>query len=98
MPGIESRAANDVLSITFNRPGQLNALTLADLGEITALVSDPADHIRALVFTGAGSRSFSAGMHVDTFADLARPPPGTSSGRSATVSPPCVRHPCPRSR
>jgi enoyl-CoA hydratase len=70
MPAVESHAANDVLSITFNRPGQLNALTLADLGEITALVSDPADHIRALVFTGAGSRSFSVGMHLDTFADL----------------------------
>jgi len=70
MPAVESHAADDVLYITFNRPAQLNALTVADLGEVAALVANPADHIRALVFAGAGSRSFSAGMHVDTFADL----------------------------
>lgn len=70
MAAVEAHAANDVLYITFNRPGKLNALTVADLGEVAALVTHPADHIKALVFTGAGSRSFSAGMHVDTFASL----------------------------
>lgn len=70
MPAVESRADGDVLFVTFSRPARLNALTVADLAEITALVTHPPGHIRALVFTGAGSRSFSAGMHVDTFADL----------------------------
>jgi enoyl-CoA hydratase len=70
MPAVESHAADDVLFITFSRPAQLNALTVADLAEITALVTNPAGQIRALVFTGAGSRSFSAGLHVDTFTDL----------------------------
>jgi enoyl-CoA hydratase len=70
MAAVESRADDDVLFITFSRPAQLNALTVADLAAITTLVTHPAEHIRALVFTGAGSRSFSAGVHVDTFADL----------------------------
>jgi enoyl-CoA hydratase len=70
MPAVESHVADDVLYITFRRPAQLNALTVADLGEITALVTQPADQVRAMVFAGAGTRSFSAGMHVDTFADL----------------------------
>jgi enoyl-CoA hydratase len=70
MPAVEPHVTDDVLYITFSRPGKLNALTVADLGEITALVTHPADRVRALVFAGAGTRSFSAGMHVDTFADL----------------------------
>jgi enoyl-CoA hydratase len=71
MPAVQSRAADEVLFVTFSRPAKLNALTVADLEEITALVTSPAEHIRALVFTGAGNRSFSSGLHVDTFADLA---------------------------
>ena len=70
MPAVESHITDDVLYITFRRPAQLNALTVADLGEITALVTQPAGEVRALVFGGAGTRSFSAGIHVDTFTDL----------------------------
>jgi enoyl-CoA hydratase len=70
MPAVESYVTDDVLHITFRRPAQLNALTVADLDEITALVTQPADQVRALVFRGAGTRSFSAGIHVDTFTDL----------------------------
>jgi enoyl-CoA hydratase len=70
VPAVHSQVADDVLFITFSRPAQLNALTVADLGEVRALVAEPADHVRAVAFTGAGDRSFSAGMHVDTFADL----------------------------
>jgi len=70
MPAVESHVTDDVLYITFRRPTQLNALTVADLGEITALVTQPADRVRALVFAGAGTRSFSAGIHVDTFTGL----------------------------
>lgn len=70
MPAVESHVAGDVRYITFNRPGKLNALTVADLSEIAMLAGDPGGHARALVFVGAGSRSFSAGLHIDTFADL----------------------------
>jgi len=70
MPAVESHAVDDILFITFSRPAKLNALTVADLAEITALVTQPAAQTRALVFTGAGSRSFSSGLHVDTFTDL----------------------------
>ena len=70
MGTVESHVANDVRFITFNRPGKLNALTVADLGEVARLAADPGDRVRALVFAGAGNRSFSAGMHIDTFAEL----------------------------
>jgi enoyl-CoA hydratase/carnithine racemase len=55
MAAVEAHDANDVLYITFNRPGKLNALRVADLSEVTALVTHPPDHIKALIFTGAGS-------------------------------------------
>jgi enoyl-CoA hydratase/carnithine racemase len=70
MPAVESHSCDEVRYITFNRPDKLNALTIADLGEVTTLVTDPGDHVRALVFTGTGIRSFSAGLHVDTFEGL----------------------------
>ena len=55
-----------IRTITLNRPEILNALTLEDL----AVIRDAAAGAdRALVLTGAGDRAFSAGMHVDTFAD-----------------------------
>lgn len=56
--------------ITFNRPEILNALTLQDLAVVRdALLGFPRA-IRGVVLTGAGDRAFSAGMHVDTFAEL----------------------------
>jgi hypothetical protein len=44
MAAVEAHAANDVLYITFNRPGKLNALTAAGLSEVTALVTHPRSH------------------------------------------------------
>jgi enoyl-CoA hydratase len=52
--------------ITIDRPEIANALRLADLGVIADAVRT-AGGLRAIVLTGAGDRSFSAGMHVDTF-------------------------------
>jgi enoyl-CoA hydratase/carnithine racemase len=54
--------------ITIDRPEIANAMRLEDLDVIGDAVSAAGPGIRAIVVTGAGERSFSAGMHVDTFA------------------------------
>ena len=53
--------------ITIDRPEIANALRLADLDVIADAVTSAGPGLRAIVITGAGERSFSAGMHVDTF-------------------------------
>jgi enoyl-CoA hydratase/carnithine racemase len=69
-PAVTSSVVDGVRWIVFNRPAKLNALTVADIGEITRLVTDPGPGTRALAFTGAGARSFCAGVHTTTFVDL----------------------------
>ena len=54
--------------ITFDRPEVLNALTLEDLRVVREAVTE-LGHVRAVVFAGSGARSFSSGMHVDTFVE-----------------------------
>ena len=60
---------NNVANITFNRPDQHNAigyegwLQLIDI--VRQIKSDP--NIKVTVFTGAGSRSFSAGADIKDF-------------------------------
>jgi len=56
--------------ITFNRPEAANALRVEDLDHVADAVRDLGGGIRAIVFTGAGERTFSAGMHLDAFRDL----------------------------
>jgi enoyl-CoA hydratase len=70
MPAVESHVTYDILYITFRRPAQLNALRWPTSARSPRPVAHPADQVRALVFTGAVTRSFSAGLHLDTFADL----------------------------
>lgn len=56
--------------ITFNRPEVANALRIEDLDHVADAVRDLGagdGAVRAIVFTGAGERAFSAGMHLDTF-------------------------------
>jgi enoyl-CoA hydratase/carnithine racemase len=53
--------------LTLNRPEHLNAITHDDLPVLVdAVRTVPAD-IGALVLSGAGSRAFSSGVHVDVF-------------------------------
>jgi enoyl-CoA hydratase/carnithine racemase len=73
-PAISSHVTDGVRWIVLDRPAKLNALTPADIRALTRLVADPGPGTRALVFTGAGSRSFCAGVHTATFVDL--DPPG----------------------
>jgi enoyl-CoA hydratase len=52
-----------VLNITINRPGVLNALSIASLRELDRAMSDAAADasLGAIVLTGAGDRAFAAG-------------------------------------
>ncbi len=63
-----------VAIITINRP-PLNTLSRDTLYEIGTYLDDieTNNHIRAIILTGAGEKSFSAGADVNEFADLADP-------------------------
>jgi enoyl-CoA hydratase len=63
------RDENGIRWITFERPEVLNALTLDDLRAIRVAVESADASVRAIAFTGAGDRAFSAGMHLDVFKD-----------------------------
>ena len=69
-PAVATHVTDAVRHIAFDRPAKLNALTAAELVEVTRLVTEPGPGVRALVFTGSGDRAFSAGMHVDSFAGI----------------------------
>lgn len=70
MAAIEVQDVRGVLWITFSRPGKHNALTVDELVE--AVRSLGTGSPSAVVFTGAGDRAFSTGMHTDSFRDLDR--------------------------
>lgn len=57
----------DVRWIWFDRPDKLNALTLDGIGEATSRVAAAPPSTRAVVFRGAGERSFSSGVDVTAF-------------------------------
>lgn len=72
MPYAEYRIEGRAGIVTFNKPEELNALSRAAIGEVTALVSDlarqfaapaAASAIRALILTGTG-RAFIAGANI----------------------------------
>ena len=69
-PAVDLREDDGVWWITFNRPEASNAFTLADLDRLSEIFQEAGDRPRAAVLTGAGRRSFSAGMHLAAFADL----------------------------
>jgi enoyl-CoA hydratase len=85
-PGVRTHREDDVLHVTLDRPATLNALRPADVRALgAAMALEPG--VRAVVFRGAGDRSFTAGMHVDSFEGLTR---GTAqtfiSGLRATLA------------
>lgn len=60
-----------VMTITINRPSQLNALnsaTIQELNKALALADINAD-VRAIVITGSGEKAFVAGADIKEFAD-----------------------------
>lgn len=56
--------AAHVLLVTINRPKQMNALTMAGCWEMDLLWKwfDEEPELRVAIITGAGTKSFSAGM------------------------------------
>ena len=88
--------ADGVLTLTLNRPEQLNAFTRTMLNEcIDAL--DRADAVRAIVVTGAG-RGFCAGADLSRAAPIPSPPSGVPARKrtSCVTGAGCSRYVCTR--
>jgi enoyl-CoA hydratase len=60
------------LWVTFDRPDKLNVLHAEDLPGLLDIVVNLDPGVTGLVFTGAGSAAFSAGMNVETFVGMDR--------------------------
>ena len=69
-PAVDLREDEGVWWITFNRPEASNAVTLADLDRLSEIFKEAGDRPLAVVFTGVGRTSFSAGMHLKAFSEL----------------------------
>ena len=66
---IISEIENKVVTVTFNRPDQHNAIDYDGWIELTRVVKEISqnDNIRVAIFKGAGSKSFSAGADIKDF-------------------------------
>ncbi len=60
------------LWITFDRPGKLNVLDAEDLPGLLDVIVNLDPGVRGLVFTGAGTKAFSAVMNIETFVGMDR--------------------------
>src|SRR5882757_4571968 len=62
--------ANEIATITLNRPAKVNAYTTTMGAEITdaMLRADADDNARVIIMTGAGERAFCAGADMSMFA------------------------------
>lgn len=62
--------ANNILTLTINRPEKLNALNQQTLQEIDNAVSEAQENseVKAIVITGAGEKSFIAGADISELA------------------------------
>jgi enoyl-CoA hydratase/carnithine racemase len=69
-PAVDLREDEGVWWITFNRPEARNAFTLADLDRLSDIFEEAGDRPLAVVLTGSGRTSFSAGMHLKAFSEL----------------------------
>ncbi|MEZ4923476.1 MAG: enoyl-CoA hydratase-related protein [Crocinitomicaceae bacterium] len=72
MSNIISEQNGHVLTITINRPSQLNALNKETIEELSrALKAAEADvNIGAIILTGSGEKAFVAGADIKEFADF----------------------------
>ncbi len=64
--------AEQVMTITINRPAQLNALNSETINELNKALSlaDVNPEVRAIIITGSGDKSFVAGADIKEFADF----------------------------
>ena len=61
-----------ILTITINRPKQLNALNKATIEELHSAfsIADATKNIRVIIITGSGEKAFVAGADIKEFADF----------------------------
>ncbi len=80
---IEYDVAGGVATVTFNRPGRLNALTLRTTAELrdAVLAAEADEEARVIVITGAG-RGFSAGADIASLGALADGEPHRLAGEA----------------
>jgi len=69
---ILSEQNNRILTITINRPAQLNALNKETIGELGDELrkADKDNAIRVVILTGSGEKSFVAGADIKEFAEF----------------------------
>ena len=74
-----------VLTVTLNRPEKYNALTFRMYERIIEIASSvPGDgSVRAIVFTGAGTKAFAAGTDISQFRSFATPADGIAYEENA---------------
>lgn len=68
---IISEVKNQLLYLTINRPGKMNALNKQTLTELAYAVkaADQDEEIRGIILTGSGEKAFVAGADITEFAD-----------------------------
>lgn len=59
-----------IRQVRLDRPPELNAMTRDDVRAVTAAVRSMPPQVSALVFSGTGTKAFSAGVHTAVFDDL----------------------------
>jgi enoyl-CoA hydratase len=64
--------ADDVATITINRPSQLNALNKQTIDELNQALSEAEQNkeVRAVILTGSGEKAFVAGADIKEFANF----------------------------
>lgn len=83
---VKTTVASGVLTVTFNRPKQRNAMTW-DMYDALARACDRADSddaVRVMVLRGAGDRAFVAGTDITQFAEFTTGQDGVDYERRVT--------------
>jgi enoyl-CoA hydratase/carnithine racemase len=83
---VEIGAENHVLTVTFNRPDQRNAMTWAMYEELEQACgrADSDDAIRVMLLRGSGGRAFVAGTDISQFAEFSTGQHGVDYERRVT--------------
>lgn len=69
---IDLKVAEDIATVTVNRPKSMNALSQEVLEQMEQVIKDVAknDQVRALIITGAGNKAFVAGADISAMVDM----------------------------
>ena len=88
--------ADEIATVTLNRPAKMNAYTTTMGAEITdaMLRADADDSVRVVIITGAGDRAFCAGADMSMFASDIK----TREAKSQPLRPSVARGPSSRCR